>query len=99
MVIMCVSMEELLHQDLSSWSLVFENLPTRSVWVCDYVLSCLALNDAASQKSSGRGACPTPKSPRVMRWGLHKMSMWQDSVRFMVMRESPVWFALQSSSF
>jgi hypothetical protein len=46
-MIMRVLVEELLCQDLRGWSLVFENLPVRSAWVCSYVLACLALNDAA----------------------------------------------------
>jgi hypothetical protein len=48
MVIMSVLVEELLREDLRSWSSVFENLTTMSVWVCGYVRSCPALNNVAS---------------------------------------------------
>jgi hypothetical protein len=48
MVIMSVLVEELLREDLRSWSSVFENLTTVSVWVCGYVRSCPTLNNVAS---------------------------------------------------
>jgi hypothetical protein len=62
MIIMLVLVEEPLCQDMRGWSLVFENLPTRGVWVRGYVPSCLALNSAASQKLGGLGACLVPKA-------------------------------------
>jgi hypothetical protein len=44
---MRVLVEELLCQDSRGWSLVFENLPTKSVWHCGYVLSCSSPNIVA----------------------------------------------------
>jgi hypothetical protein len=62
MMIMHILVEELLRQDSRGWSLVFKNLPTRSVWVCGYAPSCSALNGEAPQKPGGRGACPVQKA-------------------------------------
>jgi hypothetical protein len=47
MMIMRVWVEQLLHEDSRGFSLVFENLLAKNVWVRGYILSHLALNDAA----------------------------------------------------
>jgi hypothetical protein len=47
MMIMRVLVDKLLLQDLRGWSPVFENLPTRSVWVGGYAQSCPTLNGVA----------------------------------------------------
>jgi hypothetical protein len=60
MIITHALVEEPLCQDSRAWSLVFENLPTRGVWVCGYV-----------QKPGGHDAYQVPKGPRVVRRGSH----------------------------
>jgi hypothetical protein len=69
MIIMRVLVDKLLRQDSRGWSIVFENLPARSVWVGGYAPSCLVLNRVAPQKPDGRGAYPVLKGPRVARQG------------------------------
>jgi hypothetical protein len=88
MSIMRVLVEELLLQDSRGWSPMFENLPTRSMWVYGYVTSCPALNDTAPQKTGGHGVCPVLKGSWVVRRG--HMARWRDLVRFKVTGESPV---------
>jgi hypothetical protein len=85
MVIMRVLVEELLHQDSRCSSLVFENLPSSSMWVRSFLPSCPALKGVASQKLGDRGACAAPRGPSAMRWGPCGMTRWQDFVHFILM--------------
>jgi hypothetical protein len=97
MMIMRILVEKLLRQDSRGWSLVFETLPTRSVWVCGYILSCPALNDVAPRNPVVTALARYRKAPGS-RGRVH-MARWWDSVHFTVTEESSISFVPKFSSF
>jgi hypothetical protein len=63
MIMMHVLVDKLLCQDSRGWSLVFENLPARSVCIYGYTQSGLALNGIAPQKPSATAHTRYRKAP------------------------------------
>jgi hypothetical protein len=99
MVIKLASVGNRLCQDPRSYTLVFENLPTRGAWVRGYVPSRPTLNGTAPQKSGGCVTCLVSKGPRVIRRGPYGTTRWQDAIHFMFGGEPgmacpEVWFLL-----